>query len=363
MRKMHISCSFVLLITNLIFSPVNSAPVVKDLQTSNSSASSSGVLKTTDPNYWDLRQRRFAKPLDNSAADFKDKRRKKVARAPSSSAPVTKSGTAPLHTIINREILPSLERRSVGNYPFPYTRYQTSILTKVYPESTIGKLFVTIGDHDYVCSASVIRNNLLITARHCIYDYETNRWATNVVFYPGYDNGANLKLSSSGGWAARQLFTWTSDAESFRYDIAFIQTYNYHKTGCASKPGNHQIAEYTGYLGYKYGGSYEDRHIDVFGYPQSSPFSGRYPYQCETIAASFNADNTFGVGCDFTGGSSGGPWLDQYRLGESGDYNRVTSVTSFKWTGPNGALSINGPEFEEDNFFNLLEGALALDCP
>ena len=43
------------------------------------------------------------------------------------------------------------------------------------------------GSGDFVCSASVIRPHLLVTAAHCLLDGGT--WATNVVFYRGYHNG------------------------------------------------------------------------------------------------------------------------------------------------------------------------------
>ncbi len=259
------------------------------------------------------------------------------------------------------------EPQAWGTYPFPYTRYKTSLMKNTYPEKTIGKLFFTLSGINYVCSASVISAHTLITARHCIYDYATAAWATNVVFYPGYDNGvANTNLGPSNGWAARRLYTWTSSAAGWQYDIGFIQTWNKNRTACAPTGTNQQIEYYTGTLGYKYGGSYDNRQFDAFGYPQASPFNGNFPYQCETSTgalASYSETNTLEVGCDMTGGSSGGPWLDTYRLAESGSMNYVTSLNSFKWTSPSRPLSMNGPQFMTGNFYNLYTGAVALSCP
>ncbi len=259
------------------------------------------------------------------------------------------------------------EPEAWGTYPFPFARIRTSLMKNTYPEKTIGKLFFTLSGINYVCSASVIAAHTLITARHCIYDYGTATWATNVVFYPGYDNGvANTNLGPSNGWAARQLYTWTSSAADWQYDIGFIQTWNRNRTACAPNSINPQVEYYTGTLGYKYGGSYDNRQFDAFGYPQASPFSGNFPYQCETTTgalASFGYTNTLEVGCDMTGGSSGGPWLDTYRLAESGSKNYVTSLNSFKWTSPSRPLSMNGPQFMTGNFYNLYTGALALSCP
>ena len=263
--------------------------------------------------------------------------------------------------------LPIASPMAWGTYPFPYTRYKTSLLKNTYPESTVGKLFFTMSGINYVCSASVIGAHLLITARHCVYDYGSGAWATNVVFYPGYDSGkANTRLGPSNGWLGRQNYTWVSGASGWQYDIGFIQVFNQNRTGCAAQSGNPTVASYTGTLGYKYGGSYDARQFDIFGYPQASPFSGKFPYQCETSTGSLNTfgeTNTFEVGCDMTGGSSGGPWLDTYKLNESGAMNYVTSVTSFKWTSPSRPQSLNGPQFMTGNFYNLLVGANSLACP
>ncbi|RIB11122.1 hypothetical protein C2G38_2204244 [Gigaspora rosea] len=45
---------------------------------------------------------------------------------------------------------------------------------------------------NFICTASVIRSddgNTGITAVHCLYDWETNVWADNMNFWPGYDHG------------------------------------------------------------------------------------------------------------------------------------------------------------------------------
>ncbi len=55
------------------------------------------------------------------------------------------------------------------------------------------------------------------------------------------------------------------------------------------------------------------QHWDLFGYPAASPFTGERLVTCDASHAVDDASqtgyDTIGVGCDMTGGSSGGPWI------------------------------------------------------
>jgi V8-like Glu-specific endopeptidase len=244
-------------------------------------------------------------------------------------------------------------------YPYPYVRY--TILSKVrndYPYKTVGKLFFTLNGINYVCSASVIRPHLLLTARHCI--YSNGNFATNVVFYPGYWSGPNNTLG--GAWYARAMITWVSNLLEF--DIGFIQTYNQNRTGCRPTSTNRQIESFTGYLGYAWGGDYTRKHFDVLAYPHAWPFTGGQNVQCEASAGDINVrgiSNTLEIGCDMTGGSSGGPWLHTFAPGVSGLTNLARSLVSYKWS--DRPEAINGPIFLSHNFNLLLTAALAMPCP
>jgi len=229
----------------------------------------------------------------------------------------------------------------------------------------VGKLFLTLNSINYVCSASVLRPHILLTARHCIYDYAGGVWATNVVFDPGYFNGSpNTYLG--GAWAARAMATWTSGTPDFEYDIGMIQTYNKNQTGCAPTTGNPQIETYTGYLGYQYGGNYGSMHFDPFGYPGAAPFTGLVMVQCEAASGALNVagfTNTVEIGCDMTEGCSGGPWVTTFKPGVSGATNYAAGVNSFRFSSPSHPLAINSPQFQTNNFYNLLTFAQGLECP
>ncbi|MCW5976636.1 MAG: hypothetical protein KIT09_01095 [Bryobacteraceae bacterium] len=263
--------------------------------------------------------------------------------------------------------LDAFEALAAGQYPYPFSRYNVpSTLyrasTRVFPYTAVGKLFFTLFGVNYVCSASVIRPHLLLTARHCIYDYASKKWATNVVFYPGYYQGPNSALG--GAWYARALITHVSGAAGWDYDIGFIQTFNKNRTGCKATTTNKQVESYTGYLSYKYGGTYNSRQFEDLGFPQGLPFTGKVMVQCSAKTGLVNARglaNTIEIGCDQTGGCSGGPWLNNFAPGVAGSKNQATSVNSFRWS--DRPLAINGPQFLTGNFYNLLTKAISLSCP
>jgi hypothetical protein len=72
----------------------------------------------------------------------------------------------------------------------------------------------------------VIRAHLLLTARHCIYDYDSGTWSNHVVFYPGYKNGPNTALGPANGWFGKKLITWKSGAPGYQYDTFLVTTTN-----------------------------------------------------------------------------------------------------------------------------------------
>ena len=259
------------------------------------------------------------------------------------------------------------EAGNFNSYPYPFTRFYpwTGLYNgayafyPIYPYRTVGKLFFTLGRSNYVCSASVIRPHLLLTARHCVLDASAG-WATNVVFYPGYANGQNPKLKR---WTARRLATWGFGGSGVRlkWDIGFIQVNDEGGAGCNGSSGSRTIESYTGYLGWLYGGYVGDRNYTSMGYPQAAPFDGKW--QVEAYSDVGNIDplsepGTFSMGNDMTGGSSGGPWLVGF-----GTTNYANGLNSYKWVSPNRPLEMNSPNFQADNFANLLTYAQGLACP
>ena len=195
---------------------------------------------------------------------------------------------------------------------YPFTRYED---TSYDPRH--GKVFFTDGGVNYVCSGTALTSgnrSVVWTAGHCLNE-GPGGYYTNFVFVPAYRDN----VRPFGTWAARKLLTtapW-ADRGDFTYDL-----------GAAVMSTNAAGQALTDVIG---GGreiafNYEARqHYLSHGYPAASPFNGQRAYICEADLALRDGSSTtatMGIGCDMTGGSSGGGWV----VG-----NTVHSVNSYHY--------------------------------
>jgi len=196
-------------------------------------------------------------------------------------------------------------------------------------------------------------------------------WYGNWKFYPGWNNGSDAALG--GAWYVNFAYTWTTNAPNWYWDIGFLSMHDSTGKGCGGSSGN-EIGNVTGWLGWWYGGDYSQRQWNIFGYPQAAPFEGNYLYQDNGATGELDPFGNSGiveVGNPQTGGTSGGPWIlgfDPYQganptinnnITPAGDYNMVNGVNSFKWTTPNQPLTINGAQFNQNNFDQLYKNYVA----
>lgn len=85
----------------------------------------------------------------------------------------------------------------LSNHPFSTARADLSSgptktptpTNTMYPYRATGKLFFAIGSDTFVCSGSLIKRGLVVTAAHCVTDYGTKKLFTNFKFVPGYRQG------------------------------------------------------------------------------------------------------------------------------------------------------------------------------
>jgi len=208
-----------------------------------------------------------------------------------------------------------------------YSSYDVSAAeTLVLPNSLHGKFFFTLpGDGRYVCSATVVNGanqSTILTAGHCVHD-QTAGWATEVLFVPGYRDGS----TPYGSWVAKTVLStagWVS-SEDFSHDVGAAVLYqNGSGVGVEDVLGGARGVAFN---------QPRDQHFNSYGYPAAPPFDGGKLHVCESDYGGDDPTSgnpkTMYIGCDMTGGSSGGGWVYEDAAGAY-----VNSVNSYKYLPP-----------------------------
>ena len=256
-----------------------------------------------------------------------------------------------------------------NNHPFSTARadlYGLNTNTS-YPYRAAGKLFFKIGTASYICSASLIKRGIVVTAAHCVANYGHSQFYSGWQFVPGYRNGA----APFGTWTVKQVW---------------IKTAYYNGTdGCAvygivcpddvavlilntSQAGGYPGTA-TGWLGYGWNGysftSNHLTHITQLGYPAGLD-NAAYMERNDSYGyvSSGNSNNTV-IGSNMNGGSSGCPWIANFGLpstltgetnGSAPAPNVVVGVTSWGYTSTAPKEQGASP-FTSNNIISLLNSA------
>jgi hypothetical protein len=96
----------------------------------------------------------------------------------------------------------------------------------------------------------------------------------------------------------------------------------------------------------------------AFGYPAAGKYKGKDLVYCagNVFADPYASNQTWGMTCNMTGGSSGGPWL----LGFEGSNPALGSLNSY---GRQGLPNMYGPKFNSTTtaVYNAADGATTND--
>ena len=186
--------------------------------------------------------------------------------------------------------------------PLPWTSEEITTPYTQAPTSTHGKVFFTLGGGDYVCSGTALlsgNKSVVWTAGHCVNE-GPGAFATNWQFVPAYKDGA----APLGAYVAENLFTTSAWGNSgdFSYDLGAAVVAPAGGTALTDRVGGRGIAF----------NSARNQTYQSYGYPAAPPFDGERLWRCTSaLQTSDNDANppTLGIGCDMTGGSSGGGWI------------------------------------------------------
>jgi hypothetical protein len=229
------------------------------------------------------------------------------------------------------------------------------------PYRHAGKLWMRFGTSWFVCTASLIKKGVLITAAHCVHNYGrgTAGFANEVRWYP-----ANY-TSTGGPWGYYQGVTW-------RIPTPYLNGTDTCQSGATGVVCNNDIATVTlapksgvyagttlgGWYGYGWNG-YSYLATPVFGnatvaaitqigYPVAIDNGYQmlrgdsYGKYIQGVGSNSKVLKNTQLGSAMTGGSSGGPWLVNFgtvptvtgsaNLGNAGNRNIVVGTTSWGYT-------------------------------
>jgi V8-like Glu-specific endopeptidase len=186
--------------------------------------------------------------------------------------------------------------------------------------TTSGRVFFTFQGRTASCTGNAVTSqnaSTVITAGHCV-KYQGS-WHTNWVFVPAYNNGN----APYGQWSATKTLTtpqWGA-SEDINYDVG---------AAVVAPLNGQKLTSVVGAQGIQFNGGY-NKQMYAFGFPAASPYDGTKLIYCSGNSSKdflFSQDHS--LGCNMTGGSSGGPWFTGFS--EATGTGLQVSVNSFGYT-------------------------------
>lgn len=285
-------------------------------------------------------------------------------------SPVTIPVPAPAKPQIGGALTPF----DLGTSTLPFSTAEVDAKNDVtsshYPFRATGTLYFLEGGASKVCSASLIKPGVIVTAAHCVTLFGSSKLYSGFQFHPAYASGTD----PYGYYTAKHVRILTSYYNGTdkcseagvvcQDDIAVIVL---NKTKNAY-PGPTTGWYNYGYNGYGYNKS-SQVHVTQLGYSnQIDDTQLMERNDAQGTLSTSDANNTE-IGSLLTHGSSGGPWLVNLGMaptlsgglnfGQFPKYNVVVGVTSFGSNDP--AYKREGASyFTSNNIVPLVADACGL---
>ncbi len=252
------------------------------------------------------------------------------------------------------------------NFPYSSQPLVPRTARTTFPYRAAGRLFFTTPSGNSWCSASVIRHRILVTAGHCVHRGSGGQagFYTNHLFVPAYDNG----VATFGSWTARVLGVsgpWSVSNGSVpnAEDWGMVELNDQVISGVLRR-----VYNLTGYFGWRTFGLLGN-HVHTLGYPQNHDAGNRMRQNTAQVLVA-RTPNCGELGSNLRGGSSGGPWVQNFasdcagtNCGANSGKTQVVAVTSY---GPvSTAFHYQGASNFNGNFvtlYNIMCGLRTGNC-
>ncbi|MGW2151748.1 trypsin-like serine peptidase [Nonomuraea bangladeshensis] len=232
--------------------------------------------------------------------------------------------------------------------------------------STMGKVFFRFGDKEYWCSASAVtaRNRSVVaTAGHCAYDPRQAKVADYWIFVPNPGLGGEQPMGIYVASSISLHEDWIGRGD-YDFDYAFVTVHRgftwVNKNGQYVMQDVGRLQDNVGGLGLELNRKPGTYTAAAFGYPAGAQPDGNRLYDGKTLRMCregrtiWNSpapplDLQKGVqlpACDFSAGTSGGPWVIGYDLDRK--IGSLAGVNSLNWdrNGDKRYDAISSPYFD-----------------